>query len=138
MKLFAIKNKQKKKKNLQVICVNYVMWILLTFSFILSAVPPWDMTIFERVSNTTPDVSGIKIGQLNSTVCLGLELYLQNIICKSKQPPDIFRDFLEWPANYICVTICPSMLIYNVNPLLENEDASISAYCTVEVEGCAI
>lgn len=30
---------------------------LLTFSFILSAVPPWDMTILERVSNTTPDVS---------------------------------------------------------------------------------
>lgn len=31
-----------------------------TFSFILSAVPPCDMTILERVSNTTPDVSGKK------------------------------------------------------------------------------
>lgn len=29
----------------------------LTFSFILSVVPPCHTTIFERVSNTTPDVS---------------------------------------------------------------------------------
>lgn len=33
---------------------------VLTFSFILSKVPPWDITIFKFVSNTIPEVSGGK------------------------------------------------------------------------------
>lgn len=46
----------------------------LTFSFILSVVPPCHMTIFERVSNTTPDVSA------ENTQKNDLETHLQTVL----------------------------------------------------------
>lgn len=36
---------------------------ICTFSFIFSKVPPWDITIFECVSNTTPVTSGRRKGE---------------------------------------------------------------------------
>lgn len=59
-----------------------------TFSFILSVVPPCHMTIFERVSNTTPDVSAEEHRKKKD-----LETHLQTLlkdICKTKRPADKF------------------------------------------------
>lgn len=66
--------------------------LLLTFSFILSAVPPWDMTIFEAVSNTTPELSRKEINKTPMSVDALNRICkpLRSSICKTKHPIDIF------------------------------------------------